>query len=109
MANVSLNDSIVYVATYKKEKDDDSVVILQSDFPKKEERDESAIFASYSADKSSSSDSSSIIGSPPDYTAQLIELYKRRSTLLPSYQSGGSFNEHEMSSNGKISYFFVQS
>lgn len=103
MANASLNDSVVYIGTFKQEKNDDSVVILQADFPKKEELNESTRSASYLADKSSSDWSSS--GSLPDYTPQLIELYNRRSTLLA--QNGEGSNEHEMSI-GKELYYYIQ-
>lgn len=89
MANTSLNDSVVYVATFKEEKKDDSVAILNAVFPKKEEHDDSVSSASYSADDSSSD------SSLPDFTLQLIELYKRRNTLLA--QNGEGANQHAVS------------
>lgn len=105
MANASLNDSVVYVGTFKQEKNDDSVVILHADFPKKEEPNESTCSASYSADKSSSDCSS--LGSPPDYTPQLLDLYKRRSTLLTQNDEGSYVHVHEMSSGRD--YFYNKS
>lgn len=99
LANTSLNDSVVYIATFKQEKNDDSFAITQADFPKKEEPNNSSSSDSYSADNSSSESSS--FGSPRDYTQQLIDLYNRRSTLLAQIEEDR--NQHEMSI-GKENY-----
>lgn len=93
MANASLNDSVVYVGTFKPEK---------NDVPMKKEEPNSS--GSYAADASSSASSS--FGSPPDYTSQLIDLYRRRSTLLA--QIGESSNQRGMSIGKKNDYIFLK-
>lgn len=77
--SLTLDDSIVYTGTVKMEAKDDADVPAVLSLKKEEHHNASAGSDSYMGD-----DSASTVGSPRDYTAQLIELYGRRNTGIAS-------------------------